>query len=154
VHAIVTFDHLKLENHQKSAEFKMLLAEDLVLQQRLTEVRPLLLQALAIRKQAPNSQNPEVIRKLVKAYLKLGQFDRDQSNFTDSEQELKAALDLTESKLAQDNELLSEALNSYGDLLRQKGDTAGAKTYLDKAEDVGKSLMRHAKELNKDQVKD
>ncbi len=152
-HAIVTYDGLKLENHQKTAEFKSLLAECLLLQQRLTEVRPLLVDALKIRKQAPDPESHEAILKTIKAYLKLGQFDRDQSDFKNSQEELKTGLELAEKKAPDDKELLAEALNSYGDLLRQQGDTAGAKTYLERAEEVGKNLPRHARELNKEPLK-
>lgn len=153
-HAIVTYDGLKLENHQKTAEFKSLLAECLLLQQRLTEVRPLLLDALKIRKQAPDADSPDATRKTIKAYLKLGQFDRDQSDFKNAREELKTGLDLVEKKMPDDKELLAEALNSYGDLLRQEGDAAGAKQYLDRAEEVGKNLPHHARELVKKQLKD
>src|SRR5262249_4465972 len=70
-HAIDTYDHLKLTSHQRAADLKLLLAETLLLEQKLTEVRPLLLQALTIRQQAGDQDNPEVVKKLVKAYLKL-----------------------------------------------------------------------------------
>ncbi len=148
-HAIVTFDHLKLASHQKTADFKLLLAETLTLQQRLPEVRALLVQVNNIRKQAPDLSNPESARKLVKSYLRLGQFDRDQSDFKEAREELKTALDIAQSKLSQDSEILAEAYNSYGDLLRQTGDKVKAAEYIKKADQLGKGLNQHARALSK-----
>jgi serine/threonine protein kinase/tetratricopeptide (TPR) repeat protein len=148
VHAINTFDQLKLSNNQKFSEFKMYLAECLMLQQRLPEVRPLLAQALKIRQDAPDlAQNPRSQRNLVKAYLKLGQFDRDQSNFKESREELWKGLQLAQSKFSYDNELMAEALNSYGDLLRQTGEPAHAREFLKKADEVSKNLPQHARTM-------
>ena len=147
-HAITTFDHLKLANHQRISDFQMNLAECLLLQQRLGEVRPLLLQALNIREKAPDlEQNPHSQKKLIKAYLKLGQFDRDQSNFKESKKELEKGIELITAKLPKDNELQAEAYNGYGDLLRQTNDAAGAKQYFAKAEEASKNLPKHALKL-------
>jgi serine/threonine-protein kinase len=148
VHAIDTFEHLKLSNHQKISDFKIALAECLILQQRLREVRPLLDQALTIRKQAPDLEhNPHAQKKLAKAYLKIGQFDRDQSDFKQAKDELDAGLAIA-NKLPRDHELLAEAYNSYGDLLRQMKDSAGAAEYQAKAEKESKNLPQHARRLN------
>lgn len=122
--AISTFDHLNLTNHQKIAEFKTMLAVCLELQQRLPEVRPLLVESLKIRKEGADMSNIRSLRPLVKAYLKLGQFDRDQSNFKDAGEELTTALDLARKKMPKDYEIMFEALNSYGDYLRQTGKKA------------------------------
>lgn len=122
--AISTFDHLNLTNHQKIAEFKTMLAVCLELQQRLPEVRPLLVDSLKIRKEGADMNNVRSLRPLIKAYLKLGQFDRDQSNFKDAGEELKTGLDLAREKMPKDFEIMFEALNSYGDYLRQTGKKA------------------------------
>ncbi len=122
--AISTFDHLNLTNHQKIAEFKTMLAVCLELQQRLPEVRPLLVESLKIRKEGADMTNVRSLRPLIKAYLKLGQFDRDQSNFKDAGEELRTGLDLARTKMPKDYEIMFEALNSYGDYLRQTGKKA------------------------------
>ena len=122
--AISTFDHLNLTNHQKIADFKTMLAVCLELQQRLPEVRPLLVESLKIRKEGADMNNVRSLRPLIKAYLKLGQFDRDQGNYKDSGEELKTGLDLAREKTPKDFDIMSEALNSYGDYLRQIGKKA------------------------------
>lgn len=149
VYAIKTFDNLKLENHQKTADFKLLLAECLMLEQRLSEVRPLLLDALKIREQAPDSESPQAVKRLVKAYLRLGQFDRDQSNFIESKKELSKGLEIAERKLPHDAGIMSEALNSYADLLRQMQDTQGAARYKARADSFNKELMHEADDLTR-----
>jgi serine/threonine protein kinase len=144
--AIATFDELKLSNNQRTSDFKMHLAECYLLQQRLPEVRPLLIQSLKTRQEAPDlDSNPQSQRNLARAYLKLGQFDRDQSNFKDSKEELWKGLQLVQSKFAHDGELKTEALNSYGDLLRQTGDAAGAREYLKKAGEITENLPHGAR---------
>ncbi|MBX9688651.1 MAG: protein kinase [Candidatus Obscuribacterales bacterium] len=138
VRAIDTFDHLKLTNHQKSADFKILLADCLVLQQRMSEVRPLLLQALQIREQAPDlKKSQDASRKLIKAYLKLGQFDRDQSEYPEAKSELQKAQSLAESRLnpqvPDDADILRETYNSFAEYYRQQKDGAAeVKVYMDK----------------------
>lgn len=138
--AINTFDHLKLANHQKSADFKTMLAVCYELQQRLQEVRPLLVESLKIRKEGADMKSPRSIRPLIKSYLKLGQFDRDQSNFEDAQKELSTGLELVRTKLPRDNDLMSEALNSYGDLLRQTGKKAEAEACFAEARKLGKRV--------------
>jgi tRNA A-37 threonylcarbamoyl transferase component Bud32 len=134
--AISTFDHLNLANHQKIAEFKTMLAVCLELQQRLPEVRPLLVESLKIRKEGADMHNVRSLRPLVKAYLKLGQFDRDQSNFKESGEELKAALDLAREKMPKDFEIMYEALNSYGDYLRQTGKKAESEAIFEESKQL------------------
>lgn len=149
-HAISTFDRLKLTSNQKSADFRMLLSECLVLQQRLPEVRPLLVEALKIRQQVPDmAHNPQAERNLVRSYLRLGQFDRDQSNFKEAKDELFKGLELTKSRFPEDKELLAEAYYSYGDLMKQTGNGKAAKEYLEKAEGISSVMPRHAKVLKR-----
>lgn len=143
-HAIGTFDHLNLDNHQKTADFKSLLAECLILTQRLPEVRPLLVDVLRIREQAPNPDSPQASKNLVKALLRIGQFDRDQSNFKDAKSELQRGLELVEAKLPSELLLRIEALNSYGDMLRQTGDQDGAAQYKAKAEELSRKRAQTA----------
>ncbi len=150
--AINTFDSLKLASHQKTAEFKTLLAECLILQQRLTEVRPLLQDALKIRKQAADLKSPEAKRKLARAYLRLGQFDRDQSNFKDAENELVEGKKMAESMKPLDPDLLTEALNSYADLLRQTGRKEEAEEYNKQAKQLAsKNPAAYNKAVEKEQ---
>ena len=146
VHAIDTFEHLKLTNNQKTADFMTCLSDCLILQQRLPEVRPLLVQSLKIRECTSElNQNTRTEKDLVKAYLKLGEFDRDQSNFKQSKDELFKGVQLAQEKFPQDAELLAEAFNSYGDLLRQISDLPGARLYLKRADEVSINLPQHAR---------
>ena len=140
LHAIKTFDHLKLANHQKIAEFKTMLAVCLELQQRLPEVRPLLVQALKIREEGVDLNNPRSVKPLIKAYLKLGQFDRDQSAFAEAKVELEKGLELARSKAPGDSDIMLEALNSYGDLLRQTGKKSEAATMFEEAKKFSKKV--------------
>lgn len=149
-HAIATFDHLNLDNHQKTADFKMILAECLLLRQKLSEVRPLLVDAVRIREQTPDLQNPLAVKHLVRARLRLGQFDRDQSNYKDAKEEMDKALDLAKTKLPHDKDLMAEAYNSYADLMRQMGDAASATKYRELAETAAQNVVLQAKDSTKE----
>jgi hypothetical protein len=70
----------------------------------------------------------------LESLLKLGQFDRDQSDFEHSNVELSEALDLAKKKFSNDPNLMSVALNSYADLMRQTGDTAKSKALTKEAQ--------------------
>ena len=148
--AIATFDKLKLSNHQKVSDFKSLLAENYILQQRLVEVRPLLVSALEIRKQAPELQGPAASKRLARAYLRLGQFDRDQSEWGTAETELKKGMELAEGTKPTDNQLLTEAYNSYGDYLRQRGQKDKAAEYTARAAALNKNTVETTKDLDRE----
>lgn len=152
--AIETFDKLKLENHQKTSDFKSLLAETYLLQQRMGEVRPLLEQALEIRKQAPDLQGPAASKRLARAYLRIGQFDRDQSIWDKAEMELQKGLELAENSKPTDPQLLTEAYNSYADYLRQRGQADKAKEYATKAAALNKSTVETVKDLDQEATQD
>lgn len=122
--AISAFERLQLGQSDPVASFKTALADALIAQQRLDEVRPLLLDALKIRQAARADGSPRSLREVIKAELKLGQFDRDQSRFESSEPELANALKLAEENFPQDHALMAECLNSYADQQRQAGNTA------------------------------
>ena len=143
--ALDTYSQLKLDTTQRAADFKSLLGECLNLQQRLSEVRPYLSDALEIRKNAPDKNTPTAERRLAKAYLRLGQFDRDQSRFSDAAQELFEGVKLAE-KL-KEPALLTEAYNSYSDYLRQDKHTAEAAVYAEKAKNASKGVIETNKEM-------
>jgi serine/threonine protein kinase len=105
------------EDYVKLADLNTLLADCILSLQRTPEVRPLLMRALDIRRNAEGDDATATIRCL----LKLGQFDRDQSNRAEAESELKNALDITKKEHPNDKPLLIACLNSYADFLKQNG---------------------------------
>ncbi|HEY9871554.1 MAG TPA: protein kinase [Candidatus Obscuribacterales bacterium] len=120
--AISTYEWLNLRQSPTLASLKMQLATCLTGKQELPEVRPLLLSALTIRRSLPNQESRAVKRLVLQSMLKLGQFDRDQSNFKDARTELLSVLEQVRREFPQDRELMRESLQSYADLLRQTGE--------------------------------
>jgi tetratricopeptide (TPR) repeat protein len=120
--AISTYESLNLSQSPTLASLKMQLATCLMERQELPEVRPLLLSALEIRRSLPNQQSRSVKRLVLQSMLKLGQFDRDQSNFQQARTELVSVLEQVRKEFPQDRELMRESLQSYADLLRQTGE--------------------------------
>lgn len=120
--AIETYQKLNVQPKDHIAEFDNAMAECLHKQQRWPEIRWYLNDALQIRNAAVLYRStPESLKEQVEAYLKIGQFDRDVSNFKESELELKKALELADREFAGNNSLVSECINSYAELLRQMG---------------------------------
>lgn len=133
-HAIQVFTHLGLRENEVVAEFKMSLADCLTAQQKFPQVRPLLVDALRVREAVAGIDNynrlPDVgrvndvkVANTVQSMLKLGEFDRDQSNFNQSEQELDKAHQLIEKYFPKDSDLNNECMNSLEDLHRQEART-------------------------------
>lgn len=153
--AIATYENLKLENNQKTADFKALLAECMILQQKLTGVHKLLEDALKIRNGAPDVDSPFSVKRRARAYLRLGQFDRDQSNFQSAEEALMQGMKLAESMKPPDSTLLTEAYNSYADLARQQKNTEKADEYAKKAEGIRKgAAVQSTNDLTKEAAED
>ena len=126
--AIKEFSDSGLSDMPQMADFKMALADCLQAQQNLVAVRPLLLGALRIRESKaglnngalpPTPINSPATQKLVRSLLKIGQFDRDQSNFGPSELELNRAKKIIDAYYSHDQELVTECANSIADLKRQ-----------------------------------
>ena len=103
------------------SDLKTVQARCLLAQQRLPEVRQPLSEALSIRKIAAITSSPDSLKRLIRAQLNIGQFDRDQSNFADADSELKEALRLTKTHFSANKALLAECFNSYADCRRQMG---------------------------------
>ena len=122
--ALSTFERLQLKQSDPVANFETAMADTLIAQQRLDEVRTFLVDALNIRQTNATDGTPGALRERIKAGLKLGQFDRDQSDFGRSEPELAEALKLAEKHFPQDRALMAECLNSYADQKRQTGKAA------------------------------
>ncbi|HEY9791843.1 MAG TPA: serine/threonine-protein kinase [Candidatus Obscuribacterales bacterium] len=137
--AIGTLKRLDMAERPETAELKLVMADCLTAQQKLPQVRPLLVDALETYRRVavlPDSK-VQTNKALIRAYLKLGQFDRDQSSFENSKGELEEALELTQRYFGKDNNLMAESLNSYADLMRQMG-----------AQDDYKQLSTEAKVYN------
>lgn len=139
--AIRVFEHLRIHENDQVADFKTALADCLSVQQRMLEVRPLLIDALKIREQNLDKTNPTSLRKLIGSYLKLGQFDRDQSSYERSQSELEKALSMTREYFKDDKKLTVESLNSYADLLRQTGKMDEYNKTLAEARALGKTIV-------------
>jgi serine/threonine protein kinase len=112
-----------LGDSPQMAEVDLSLADCLVTQQRLPEVREILVDAVdALQKTAEGASEASPARKkYIRAELRLGQFDRDQSNFAAAGEELADALAQARKYAPSDRILLAECLNSYADELRQTG---------------------------------
>src|SRR5207237_7381997 len=93
------------------------LAQCILSLQRTPEVRPLLIKALQLREKNNGPTDVPTVRALVK----LGQWDRDQSRWTDAEAELKKAVDIVRKDHSLDRPLMVECLNSYADYFNQIG---------------------------------
>jgi tRNA A-37 threonylcarbamoyl transferase component Bud32 len=130
-------DRLQMNDSSQMADLDALMADCLVAQQRLSEVRPFLVKAEQTRKKLVQEGDITSKRKYAKSLLQLGQFDRDQSNYADASKELQTALAMTRKDFSNDRALLAGCLNAYADLLRQTG----------KAEE-GAALVIEAKELH------
>jgi serine/threonine-protein kinase len=119
------FTRLGLTQTEDMAQVETALAECLAKEQRFPEAGNLLRHAAAIRDQA-RKDNPskDSLERFLRAQLKLGQFDRDQSNFAAAKQELHSALALAESDFKGNKVLLSEAVLSCRDLARQMNEAA------------------------------
>jgi tRNA A-37 threonylcarbamoyl transferase component Bud32 len=143
--AIKIYNGLDLNEQDSIADFKAMLADCLILQQRLTKVRPLLADSLEIHQRIEERDKTTFARReLINSWLKLGQFDRNQSYFLDSQLELETALDLTKKWFGTDNTLMAEAYNGLQDLARQMNDkeafakySALAKPYMEKVDTEG-----------------
>lgn len=120
--AISAYESLNLRQSPTLASLKIQLATCLTQKQELPEVRPLLLSALEIRRSLPNQQSRSVRRLVLQSMLRLGQFDRDQSNFKQARTELLSVVEQVRKEFRQDKELMRESLQSYADLLRQTGE--------------------------------
>ncbi|RTL36110.1 MAG: serine/threonine protein kinase [Candidatus Melainabacteria bacterium] len=117
------------------ARIEVNLSDGLIALRRFSEVRPILLDAVEIRKANAKSDPSEYVRAL----SKLGQFDLDQSSMKDAEAELAEALKLSRDKSV-DPELQVLSLRSYADLLRQTKRVAESKKYLDEADALEKKI--------------
>ena len=111
------------------AKLEMNLSDGLIAVRRFAEVRPILLDALDIRKANAKSDPVEYTRAL----SKLGQFDLDQNSMKLAETELAEALKLSKENKV-DPELQVLCLRGYADMLRQTNREPDSKKYLKEAE--------------------
>lgn len=135
--ALLTYKRLGMAQRAEVADFDIALANCLHASQRLSEIRPLLVDALEIRRATRIDASTQSTHKLIRALLRLGQFDRDQSHFDAARVELAEALQLTEHHFGSENTLMSECLNSYADLMRQMGCQEDFERYDKQARAIG-----------------
>jgi serine/threonine protein kinase len=109
------------------AQFKSALADCMLLQQNLDKVRPLLADVLRIRDNqvqvlggfSTSAVVVEPILDLIKSLLKIAEFDRDQSNFSNSKAEFARAKQLLDQYAKNNTQLNQEYAMSTADLQRQ-----------------------------------
>jgi serine/threonine protein kinase len=116
------FKDLKVQDDEATAKLDSQLADCLIHKQRTFEVRPLLVEALSLYRQ---SKNADAADNSLLALLKLGVFDKDQSNWAPAKRELEQAVAL--SKNHKDPHLEQLCLNGLADYYHQMRDEAQAK---------------------------
>jgi serine/threonine protein kinase len=129
-------DRLQLSDSTQMADLDELLADCLVSQQRLAEVRAILVDAKEAREKVLSDGSAASKQRFIKTLLQLGQFDRDQSNYPEATKELSQALAMTEKEFPQDLALMAQCMNSYSDLLRQTGKPEEAAALVIKAKSL------------------
>jgi hypothetical protein len=120
-------------NSPSIAKLEIALADGYIALSKFTEVRPLLLHVCEVRERRQAAEPSEYLR----AMIKLGQFDMDQSHFKDAETELGKALKLSEIKDS-DPDLRLMAIRSYANMLAQTNRKAEAQKYLNEANQIEK----------------
>jgi serine/threonine protein kinase len=113
---------LNVHDEEINANLDWRLADCLLRQQHTLEIRPLLLEALELSRK---SKNADTSGSVVQALLKLGIFDKDQSDFPDSNKELQEAVTL--SKKQGDKHLAASCLSAYADYFHQLHDDEKAR---------------------------
>lgn len=127
--AVHLYTQLAGDDDPQLADLKTELAYSHWQQDEVSQVRPLLTEALAIKMKV-NERNKTQISNIDEgeAWLRLGQFDRDRSKFDEAERELSKALTILHEykKLDKNNnnsvrayKLLTEALNAMADYKAQ-----------------------------------
>jgi serine/threonine protein kinase len=114
------------------ADVDMLLGEAYWSQQRLKEVRPVLVEALEIY----DSANLKNDKRKILAMLKLGQLDRDENRYDKAKDELETAMKETETGFGKDKNLLYQCLNSYGSYLESIGKSDEATAVFERAQKI------------------
>lgn len=122
------------------AEIKLQLADCLRKEDQIVEITNLRLYERVVEIQKHNldalEKAPEDSAGYIQAVLKLGQWQRDRSNFDGARNNLTRAIELAQkSKVIKDDEL-TEFYNSYADFLRQVGNIDQAKEYEEKARNL------------------
>ncbi len=116
------FKNLNVSDPNLNAKLDWELADCLFQQQQTLEIRPLLLEALELSRR----NNPDPAHRLViQALLKLGIFDKDQSDFPHAKSDLEEAVAL--SKAQSDKKLTASCLSAYADYFHQLHDDDKAK---------------------------
>lgn len=115
------------------AKLEIALADGYIALSKFTEVRPLLLHVCEVREKRMKAEPSDFLRAL----LKLGQFDMDQSRFKDAEAELAKALALSKDKNA-DPDLRLMTIRSYANMLMQTNRKEEAQKYLNEANQIEK----------------
>jgi serine/threonine protein kinase len=123
---ITEYNNAGLGIGPETAQFKSALADCMLAQQNLDKVRPLLSDVLHIRENQvqvsggfSSAAAVEPILDLIKALLKIAEFDRDQSNFSNSKSEFARAKQLIDQYAKNDTQLNQEYTMSTADLQRQ-----------------------------------
>lgn len=133
------------------ADLKTELAYSHWQQDEISFIRPLLNEALTININCrKRDKGPASLIAEAQSWLRLGQFDRDRSNFADAERELNTALaylkqfrklDRSRDDSVHGYELLKETYNALADLMTQKKNTELAMAYRKEVVDMKKAKV-------------
>lgn len=116
-HCKQVFKNLNVTDEEINTKLDWKLADCLFQQQHTLEIRTLLLEALDLsRKNKADTSH----RLVIQALLKLGIFDKDQSDFPHAKADLEEAVAL--SKAQSDKQLIASCLSAYADYFHQLHD--------------------------------
>jgi hypothetical protein len=137
--AIKKYEGLLGKDSMAVAQLDAKLAEGLIAERKIPEVRPLLLNSRRIYKLTSSDNSTEYVRVL----NRLGQFDLDQNDFSSAKAELSEALDMAR-KLPNHKELLVLCLRNKANLLEQCSEPGGeAKNLIKEADQIERQEAAH-----------
>jgi serine/threonine protein kinase len=113
-HCREVFERIGVRDGEIQASLDWALADCLFRQQKTLDIRTLLTEALSLSRKLGSNRSPGYV---VRALLKLGIFDKDQSDFPKAKSELEEAVAL--SKKQSDKQLRVDCLSAYADYFHQ-----------------------------------
>lgn len=155
---VVLYSHFVGDNDVQMADLVTELANCHIQQDEFVEARPLLVRALTLERNAAKAGKTTEL-SVAEASMRLGQFDRDRSAFSDAEKELKDALEILRKYDKLDRKsnvsirgyrLLTECLNGLADYAAQINDNKTAQSYRKQAELLKKQKIDYHPEVKVD----
>ncbi len=132
------FENLNVRDEDINAKLDWELADCLFQQQQTLEIRSLLVEALALSRK---NKIDTAKRAVIQALLKLGIFDKDQTDFPHAKTELEEAVQIA--KTQDDKQLSASCLSAYADYFHQLHDDDKAKDLFAEAKKLEKQTVDH-----------